>query len=376
MESKGFLNLLEPQGLIRAFMEEPPEGFLSASVPVGERRIPGFITELDMFTTADKKVKIYTDKIRKFLPDFVDRILRPRSYFIGTTVSEYSVFPEGISPQEIVEYAFTMLHKEKTPLLIIKDLPYASPILRSKENIFSDHLIAHLRDRDFIILSGQTLWYVPINFGSVEEYLKRFSRSRRKDLKRKMKSFHDISIQKARTGDSIFDDAFIGQLYALYVNVYEGSDIHFDKLTKPFFRDVFTSRENNGVVFLYLHEGRIIGFNLCFIYRDFLVDKYIGFLYPEARTHNLYFLSWFHNLDFCLQNGLTAFVAGWTDPEIKASLGAEFTCTYHAVHIRNPLLRFMLKTSKGLFEADRRSLEASKRIPSSPVASKPVAGNA
>lgn len=368
MQDKEFLNLLEPPGLIRAFMEEPPDGFLPAPLSVGQLNIPGFIAELDLLTTADKKVKLYADKIRRFLPDFVDRILRPRTYFIGTTVSEYSLFPEGVSPREIAEYALAMLHKKKTPMLIIKDLPYASPILSSKENTFSDNLIAHLRDRGFIILSGQTLWYVPINFGSVEEYLERFSRSRRKDLKRKMRSFSDISIQTAMTGDGIFDAAFIGQLYALYINVYEGSDIHFDRLTKPFFRDVFTSRESNGMVFLYLHEGRIIGFNLCFIYGGFLVDKYVGFLYPDARTHNLYFLSWFHNLDFCLRNGLTAFVAGWTDPEIKASLGAEFTCTYHAVHIRNPLLRFMLKKSKGLFEADRHSLEVLQKGMSRPVA--------
>lgn len=376
MQDKEFLNLLEPPGLVRAFMEEPPEGFMPAPLSIGEIKVPGFIAELDLFTTADKKIKFYADKLRRFLPDFVNRILRPRTFFIGTTVSEYSIFPEGISVEEIAEYSLAPLNKKRAPLMIIKDLPQASPLLGSKENAFSGRLLAHLADIGFIILSGQTLWYVPINFRSVEEYLERFSRSHRKDLKRKLKSFSVISVQTLSTGDRLFDNALIEQLYTLYLNVYNGSDIHFDRLTMPFFRNVLTNTENNGLVFLYLHEERIIGFNLCFVFRDLLIDKYIGFLYPEARNHNLYFLSWFHNLKFCLNNGLKAFVAGWTDPEIKAYLGADFTCTYHAVHFRNPLLRFMLKKSKGLFEADRRSLEASQKGPASPAALNPVAGNA
>lgn len=44
------------------------------------------------------------------------------------------------------------------------------------------------------------------------------------------------------------------------------------------------------------------------------------------------FVSWGYNLDFCIRNNLKAFIAGWTDPEIKAYLGTEFTYTYHAVY--------------------------------------------
>ncbi len=98
----------------------------------------------------------------------------------------------------------------------------------------------------------------------------------------------------------------------------------------------------------------MIGFNLCFHFRDCLIDKYIGFLYPDAQEFNLYFLSWIRNLAYCLQHGLHTLVAGWTDPEIKSYLGADFTYTYHAVYVKNALLRQLLKRARSLFESDKQ----------------------
>jgi uncharacterized protein len=83
-----------------------------------------------------------------------------------------------------------------------------------------------------------------------------------------------------------------------------------------------------------------------------LLDKYVGFAYPQAREFNLYFVSWFHNLEYALERGLKCYVAGWTDPEIKRHLGARFTFTHHAVYIRNPWLRRLLSHFKHHFEAD------------------------
>jgi predicted N-acyltransferase len=109
-------------------------------------------------------------------------------------------------------------------------------------------------------------------------------------------------------------------------------------------------------VFLYYHRDQLVAFNYCLLTRGFLVDKYIGFDYTVSRDLNLYFVSWFHNLEYCLQHSLTVFVAGWSDPEIKARLGAKFTFTHHAVYFKNPLLRWLLRRFKGVFEADKNAV--------------------
>jgi predicted N-acyltransferase len=176
---------------------------------------------------------------------------------------------------------------------------------------------------------------------------------RRKEFRRKLRSAKRVEIQEIPTGDArLRDTALLEHCYALYRNVYAQSAIQFDLLSAEFFAALLQDRSNQGVLFTYRAGGELIGFNLCFRYEGRLIDKYLGFAYPQAREHDLYFVTWFHNLDYALTHGLHCYVAGWTDPEVKRRLGAKFTFTQHAVFIRNPLLRLALQPFKRRFEAD------------------------
>lgn len=348
---KRLLNLLEPLPLVEAFLAEPPEGFKAVRIETGAGRIPAFLTKFDFRTSADKGVKKWLDRF-----DFI--IPKPLTLFIGATVSEYALFPEGVKPEEIKKLALSELKRRRAKFLIVKDIPADSPLLDSVENAFSRELAAQFEKSGFFILQGQALAYVPIDFSSTEEFLSKFSKSRRKDFKRKLRSFDDITVTAVATGSPFFDDERVAMFYKLFMNVYDKSYIHFDKMTAAFFSRVLKDGTSGGVVFVYRHSGNIIGFNLCFRKGDALVDKYVGFVYPDAKEHNLYFLSWFYNLEYCVKEGLKYFIAGWTDPEIKAYLGAKFTHTRHAVYIKNPVLRMAFGRFKGAFESDKKVIES------------------
>lgn len=348
---KRLFNLLEPLPLVEAFLAEPPEGFKAVRIETGVGQVPAFLTKFDLRTAADKGVKKWLDRFNFIIP-------KPLTLFVGTTVSEYALFPEGAKPEEIKKRALGELRKRNAKFLIVKDIPADSPLLDSVDNVFSRELAAQFEKSGFFILQGQALAYVPVDFSSTEEFLAKFSKSRRKDFKRKLRSFDDVTVTAVATGSLFFDDERVAFFYKLFINVYDKSYIHFDKLTLAFFSRVLKDAENNGVVFVYRHSGNIIGFNLCFRKGDALVDKYVGFVYPDAKEHNLYFLSWFYNLEYCVKEGLKYFIAGWTDPEIKAYLGAKFTHTQHAVFIRNPALRLMLGRFRGAFESDKKVIES------------------
>jgi predicted N-acyltransferase len=155
-------------------------------------------------------------------------------------------------------------------------------------------------------------------------------------------------------------------IHRLYRNVYDRSTLQFDRLTRDFFDAVLTDAELDGRVFLYRHDGRLIGFNLCVVFNGALVDKYVGFEYPAARRHNLYCVSWMQNLDYAAANGLSHFIAGCAAPAIKADLGASFTFTRHAVYARNALLRAALRRLAGRFEGDRAWFDGRTRAAGSP----------
>lgn len=343
-------NLLEPSAFADLFTAFPPVGFACSHNQAG---LPLFFTDFDLLTTLEKDAR---DKIIG-LPLFKSwsRLLRFPCCFCGTTITEYSPLPADLSGQAIVDLINGFREEQGTTqsLVIIKDLPVSSPLLQPRDNELSEFVAQEAVRQGFIEVQGQALAYVPIDFADQEEYLARLSSSRRKNLRRKLKRKDSLDIEILPLGDDLFfDPAFLDTAYAMYLAVFEQSEIHFDLLSQEFFTALLQSRSIEGVVFIYRHEGVMAGYNICLVHNSLLIDKYIGFTYPLSRDLNLYFISWMVNLAYAKERGCSAYIAGWTDPEVKASLGAKFTFTRHLVWVRNPALRFILHRLKHLFEAD------------------------
>ena len=343
-----FIAQLEPDGLLGAFMAHPPAGFAAGHSAQG---MPVFVAPFDLLTTAD-------DTLRRRiagLPGYRrwGRLLRWRTRFAGTTVSEYAPLPSTVAPAALAQ-GLKAAYGRECRLLIVKDIAQDSPLLGAADNAYARAFASACAAAGFVLLEGQALAWVPIDFGSNDEYLARLSPGRRKNIRRKLRSLAELQIEAVPTGDARFrDEATLAAFQALFDNVYAQSEIHFDRLDSAFFRAVLQDGGSGGVVFVYRHAGEMIGWNLCYEHAGKLVDKYVGFAYPQAREHNLYFVSWMHNLDYARRRGLSHYVAGWTDPEVKAFLGARMTFTRHAVYARNPLLRALLRRLGHHFESDR-----------------------
>lgn len=341
-------NLIEPPSLLAWFLGHPPEGFSSHPL---SGATPAFSTKFDLTTTMETEQRRWLARL-PFWKHW-QGLLQARTLFVGSTVSEYAPLPA--EPAAAVLVAELLRAARNFPFLIIKDIP-CEPVLVGKAAMdYNRDLLASCEQAGFLRVAGQALAFVPIDFDSIGSFLARMSHSRRKGIRRKLKSRDDLTIQALPAGDPRFaDEAFLAELYRLYRNVYDQSEIHFDLLSADFFRSVLQDAASGGVVFLYRAEGTVIGYNLCFESNGMLIDKYVGFAYPQARHFNLYCVSWFHNLEYAVARGLKCYVAGWTDPEIKRQLGAQFTFTQHAVYVRNPMLRRLLRPLKRLFEADSR----------------------
>ena len=342
-----FHNLLEPEGLIRHFQENPPQDFEVLDLEWG---LPAFSTRFDLFTTIDPAIRRRLDRV-PLLPRSRS-LLRANSCFIGTTVSEYVLFPGAAASGDLVR-AITAL-TPRYPLVIVKDLPTEAILVGDQALAVSRAVSDACRSAGFVLVDGQALAYVPIDFLSIEEFLAGRSEARRKNIRRKLRSRAALQVDAIPTGDAKFrDSGFLETMYALYLNVYQQSEVHFDLLTPSFFRAVLQDGTIEGIVFTYRSGGQLIGYNICVCQNDRLIDKYVGFAYPAAREHNLYAVSWFRNLEYALERGFRQYVAGWTDPEVKRTLGARFTFTQHAVSVRNPLVRTLMKPFKRFFESDR-----------------------
>lgn len=346
---RAFINQLEPDIMLDAFLASPPVGF---AVSCDAGGTPAFEADFDLLTTADESLR---QRIQR-LPGhrFWSRWLRWPTSFVGTTVSEYALFPSEPDATKLLTQ-LKSVHGGRHRLTIIKDIPQSSPLLHAAENGHADALCAAAVAAGFVIVEGQALAYVPIDFPDIDVYLGRLSASRRKDIRRKLRSRSDVRIQAIATGSPCLSEpGFIEELQRLFEAVYEQSDIHFDHPQPAYFSRLFGDAASGGVVFTYRRGDRLIGWNLCYEHAGRLIDKYVGFRYPDAREHNLYALSWMHNIDYAILRGLSHYVAGWTDPQVKGQLGASFTFTRHAVYARNSFLRAVLRRVSKRFESDRQ----------------------
>ncbi len=349
---------IEPQALIDAVFQNPPEEFQALPIVIHDQILPAFLAEFDLLLTADEPVQHFVHKISRFLPAKMrTNLLRPRTLFIGTTVSEFALFPEQSDYQQFPTVLLAKMADLQIKFLVVKDIAPAAPFFSPTENTVSAKLCQTLTAAGFTLLDGQAMAYIPIDFDSLDSFFSRFSASRRSDWRRKLKKRSATKRQILYTGDPLFqDNKMIDRFYQLYENVYNNSEIHFEKLTRAFFAKILTDKNSGGLVFAYSCQEEWIGYSLCYQYGDYLIDKYHGAQYPDYRHNNLYYISWFDTLQYALDHAVKTAVFGWTNPEIKAYLGASFLYTKHAVYIANPILRRILSHFAHTFESDRKTL--------------------
>lgn len=342
-----YIAQLEPESLLNAFLAHPPEGFVAQRASAGA---PTFVAPFDLLTTADDALRRRITR----LPGYRHwgRLLRWRTRFVGCTVTEFAPLPVGVPAGQLAE-GLLAAYRQDCALLVVKDIATDTPLLEPAATTHAEAFALACEARGCVLLEGMALAWVPIDFDSADDYLARLSHSRRKSIRRKLRARDALVIECVPTGAAMFDDeATLVAFYALYGNVYAQSEIHFDRLSEAFFRAVLRDGCSGGQVFTYRHQGTLIGWNLCYVHDNKLIDKYVGFAYPQAREHNLYVVSWMENLAHARARGLSHYIAGWTDTGIKRQLGARFCTTRHAVYVRNPLLRALFRRFAHRFESE------------------------
>ncbi|MEO6689937.1 MAG: GNAT family N-acetyltransferase, partial [Dokdonella sp.] len=153
-------NLLEPLALVRHFLTHPPTDFSALTLRSGT---PAFIAHFDLLTTADEAMR----KRVAGLPLFRgwSGWLRPRTCFVGTTVSEYALFPAEADADALVA-GWLAEEATRQPFLIVKDIPHESPLLDQTSNAQARAIAAACERAGFVLLEGQALAWSPIDFES------------------------------------------------------------------------------------------------------------------------------------------------------------------------------------------------------------------
>ncbi|MDL2399643.1 GNAT family N-acetyltransferase [Rhizobium mayense] len=226
---------------------------------------------------------------------------------------------------------------EDCALMGLKDIP--QPI--------AAELDGPLSARRYAMIGGLPTAWLDIDFKSIDEYLARLSSGTRKDMRRKMKSFQQVRVE-IRTD---FGD-FLPEVVALYHDTRNRSEWQFEELTAEYFEGILSSMRGRSFCAFYFVEDRLLAANLIVHDERVAIDKFFCMDGEAGRPYNLYFLSWFTNLRYCLEHGIGRYQSGQAYYENKIRLGSKLTANAMFFRHRNPFLQKILRLASPLFSTD------------------------
>jgi len=185
-------------------------------------------------------------------------------------------------------------------------------------------------------MTGLPIASLDIDFPDQETYLARLSPATRKDMRRKLRATGAVRVEVRRDLKG-----FEVEVMALYAETRARGDLQFETLTADYFAGVLDRMGERSACVLYFVGDTLMAANLVLIDAATLIDKFFC-MRAEGRDHNLYFLSWFTNIQLCLDLGLTRYQSGQAAYANKLRLGSGLIATSMHFRHRNPLLNRVL----------------------------------
>jgi predicted N-acyltransferase len=191
-----------------------------------------------------------------------------------------------------------------------------------------------------------------IDYASFDEYMsKALSGKMRKDLRRKFRTAaqaQSIEMNVVVDVTSIIDD-----LYPLYLNVYERSKFHFEKLTKEYFCALGRLMPDKVRYFVWRQNGKIIAFNLCMVQGDAIYSEYIGLDYSVALRLHLYHYAIRDVITWAMANSYKWFCSSGLNYDPKLHLRSKLDPLDLYVRHTSRLFNLILKWVLPLLEPTR-----------------------
>lgn len=237
---------------------------------------PFFLLDQDLIVGAGAQLAAPVALVRKVWP----RFLKLRTLMVGCVAGEGHLDGEPPSLDSSVRLLASgiVAHARalKAPLIVLKEFP-------AKYR----HALSSLIDCGFARVPSLPMTLLGIDYADFDDYMNRaLSRTTRRKLRQKFR----VAERAAPIDMSVIVDAapFVDDLYPLYLQVYARSKLHFEKLTREFFRDIGSLIPDKVRFLLWRQEGRIVAFLLCMIEGDVLYAEYIGLDYRIALDLHLY----------------------------------------------------------------------------------------
>jgi predicted N-acyltransferase len=315
----------------------------------GELRaaVPAFAVDYRLDTTLSGGFKRFADAIKRVFP----RLLSQRMLSLGSPVAErcHLGFAANATPEEqralleaILAEAERYAAAQRVQMIAVKDASAA------QDALWSDAARTHRLRRQ----PGLPTAWLDVHFADLDTYLGTLSPGTRKDMRRKLKKSAALDIEWRRDIDDIRDDVM-----RLYQATYDQAEFDFEKLTSDYFAGVLRAAGEHASCVTYRLDGRLVAFNLVLHDAHRLLDKFWGMDYAVGREYNLYFVSWFENVRWCIAHGVPLYQSGQGLHREKLRLGSRLGANWLWYRHRNRVLDAVFARVEKIARLDRQDPE-------------------
>jgi hypothetical protein len=284
---------------------------------------PFFLLDQDLVAGVSLKMRVLIDSIRHVWP----RFLKMRTLMVGCVADEGHLDGDelslGSNAELLAAAVVTYAHDLKARLIVLKEFP-------AKYRVPLQCFLSH----GFSRVPSLPMTRLNIDYSSFDDYMNRAlnSATRRKLRKKFRASANAPAIEMSVVSDA---SSLIDDIYPLYLQVYERSNFHFEKLTKEYFCRIGRLMPDKVRFFVLRQEGRPIVFTLCMIEGDALYTEYIGLDYSVAFDLHLYHYAVRDMTSWAIANGYK-----WL-----RSSGLNYDPKLHLRHLLDPIDLYVRHTS-------------------------------
>ena len=238
---------------------------------------PFFILDLDLLIGAKPRIGRLTEIVRRIWP----RFMRARTLMVGCAAGEGQLDgKDGLAQHASASALATAIVEQarglKARLVVLKEFPAK---YRQALECFVNSKFTRIPSLPNVRLN--------IDYTSFDEYMVRaLSGGTRRKLRLKLKA----SEQATPIEMSVVDDItpIIDEVYPLYLQVYNRSNLHFEKLTKEYFCCLGRRMGDKTRFFVWRQNDNIVAFGSCLLQGDTIHAEYLGLNYDVALKLHLY----------------------------------------------------------------------------------------
>lgn len=284
---------------------------------------PFFLLDQDLTAGANRQLRTLVNAARRVMPQF----LKLRTMMVGCAAGEGHLDgpAEAFADTARLLASAILRHARdrRASLIVLKEFPkHDRPALQS------------FLARGFVRVPSLPMTRLDIDYPSFDAYMARALKS---DTRRKLRKNLGAADRSEPIELRILDDItpIVDEIYPLYVQTYERSKMHFEKLTPDFLSRIGRDMADKVRFFVWRQRQKPVAFTLCMLEGDAFYAEYIGLDYSVALRLHLYHYAVRDMISWAIANGYKWFRSSALNYEPKL----------HMRHLLDPIDLYVRHTS-------------------------------